>query len=79
MLDQMLARAFQPRQFWDDDRPRPLDECVEDRPMWVYRKTESNLWTVGYYSPADKEWHADSDWADAKDAAARVHWLNGGH
>ena len=45
--------------------------------MWVYIKTESNLWTVGFYSP-DGKWNTDSDWATRETAAERVHWLNGG-
>jgi hypothetical protein len=53
--------------------------------VWVYIQSEfagrmycvANLFTVGFYSP-NGEWHSDSDHASAKEAAARVHWLNGG-
>jgi len=45
--------------------------------MYVYRETEHNLWTVGFYSP-DEKWHPESDHDSQKSAAARVHWLNGG-
>lgn len=45
--------------------------------MWVYIKSEPNLWTVGFYSP-DGEWHTDSDHSSPKEAAKRVHYLNGG-
>jgi hypothetical protein len=45
--------------------------------MWVYRRTEPSLWTVGFYSP-DGEWHSDSDHGDREPAAMRVHYLNGG-
>ena len=45
--------------------------------MYVYRRTEPQLWTVGYYTP-DGTWEPESD-HDSKEAAAeRVHWLNGG-
>lgn len=44
---------------------------------WVYILSEPNLWTVGFYSP-DGEWHSDSDWGKREEAAARVHYLNGG-
>ena len=45
--------------------------------MWVYLKSEPNLWTVGYYN-SENEWIADSDWEYKEDAAKRVHRLNGG-
>ena len=44
---------------------------------WVYIKTEPHLWTVGFYDPKGK-WEPESDHSTAKDAAQRVHWLNGG-
>ena len=28
--------------------------------MYVYIKSEANLWTVGFYDP-DGNWHGDSD------------------
>lgn len=45
--------------------------------MWVYIKTEPQLWTVGHYDPQGK-FIAESDWGSQKEAAARVHYLNGG-
>jgi hypothetical protein len=45
--------------------------------MYVYKKSEPGLWTVGYYAP-DGSFHPESDWPSPKEAAARVHWLNGG-
>ena len=45
--------------------------------MWVYLKTETNLWTVGFYSP-DGEWHTDSDWDSSEEAGERCNYLNGG-
>jgi hypothetical protein len=45
--------------------------------MWVYRQTEPALWTVGFYRP-DGGWEAESDHGSADEAAARVHYLNGG-
>lgn len=45
--------------------------------MYVYIRSEPGLWTVGHHSP-DGRWHPDSDHASPDDAAARVHWLNGG-
>ena len=45
--------------------------------MYVYVKSEPQLWTVGFYTP-DGEWIAESDYDNKADAAERVHWLNGG-
>lgn len=45
--------------------------------MWVYIRTESNCFTVGFYDPKG-EFQTDSDWADQNLAAGRVHYLNGG-
>jgi len=45
--------------------------------MWVYINSEPGLWTVGFYSPSG-EWNTDSDWHTPEQAAARVHYLNGG-
>ena len=44
--------------------------------MWVYRQTEEELWTVGFYAP-DGTWHTDSDHGTKGEAATRVHYLNG--
>lgn len=45
--------------------------------MYVYKKTEKQLWTVGYYNPHGR-WESESDHNNQDDAAWRVHWLNGG-
>jgi len=45
--------------------------------MYVYLRSESGLWTVGFYGP-DGKWNAESDWDSEEKAAKRVHWLNGG-
>lgn len=45
---------------------------------YVYIKSEPQLWTVGYYGPSG-QWFSESDHGDVRDAAFRVHWLNGGH
>ncbi len=46
--------------------------------MYVYVKSESRLWTVGFYDPQG-EWHPESDHDNERDAARRVNFLNGGH
>ena len=45
--------------------------------MYLYRRTEPGLWTVGFYNPAGT-WTPESDWDSPEKAAERVHWLNGG-
>lgn len=45
--------------------------------MWIYIRTESMLWTVGFYDPKG-EFQPDSDHSDPEKAAQRVHYLNGG-
>ena len=45
--------------------------------MYVYIRSEPQLWTVGFYTP-EGEWIAESDYECRDDAAERVHWLNGG-
>lgn len=45
--------------------------------MYVYIRTEPQLWTVGFFSP-DGEWHPESDWDSPEEARRRVHFLNGG-
>lgn len=41
------------------------------------RDGEHRLYTVGFYDPAGK-WQAEQDFPNRDDAAARVHFLNGG-
>ena len=45
--------------------------------MYVYIISEPGLLTVGFYDPKGK-WHADGDYGTRKEAAERVHYLNGG-
>jgi len=44
--------------------------------MYVYIRSEPNLFTVGFYSPSG-EWHPESDYNSKEEAAKRVAWLNG--
>ena len=44
--------------------------------MWVYIRSEPNLYTVGFYDPNGK-WQPDSDWNDRDEARARCAYLNG--
>lgn len=53
--------------------------------MWVYIETENGVYTVGHWAPIGKweedqkvHWNVDSDHATKENAAARVHYLNGG-
>jgi hypothetical protein len=46
--------------------------------MYIYKQTEPGLYTVGFYAP-DHQWHAESDHGSRKEAAERVHYLNGGN
>jgi hypothetical protein len=43
---------------------------------WLYKRTEPELWTVGFYAP-DGDWHPESDHNEPGRAAERVNWLNG--
>lgn len=43
---------------------------------WVYKRTEEQLWTVGFYRP-DGTWEATSDHGTEAEAAHLVHYLNG--
>ncbi|WP_024799302.1 hypothetical protein [Nocardia sp. BMG51109] len=43
---------------------------------YVYRRTEPELWTVGFYTP-DGEWEPESDHGSSDAAAERVGLLNG--
>ena len=46
--------------------------------MYVYRQfKDAGVWTVGFYDP-EGEWIPESDHTTTEDAAARVHYLNGG-
>lgn len=46
---------------------------------WVYiHAKEAGCYTVGFYDPQG-EWHPESDWPTDQQAAAQVHYLNGGN
>lgn len=45
--------------------------------MWIYKKTDTKMWTVGYYKP-DGDWRPESDHNKKVCAAKRVSFLNGG-
>lgn len=45
--------------------------------MYVYKQTESDLYTVGFYAPTGK-FIPESDWSIREEAIERVHYLNGG-
>lgn len=45
--------------------------------VWVYVKSEPNLFTVGFYTP-NGEWMPESDHSSSEEAAKRVNYLNGG-
>ncbi len=80
LWEEMLKKSWQPRQWFDDEKPTSDYESNETREakiMWVYKRSEVGF-TVGYYSP-DREWHAESDHPTREQAAARVRWLNGGN
>ena len=53
------------------------EDQLKEPPMYVYIKSEPNLWTVGFYDPSG-QWHPDSDHETRESAANRVHYLNGG-
>ena len=44
--------------------------------MYVYVRSEKNLWTVGFYKP-DGLWESESNHTEQEKAAERVAWLNG--
>ena len=44
--------------------------------MYVYIKSEPQLWTVGFYGPKG-EWNPESDHDNREKAADRVAYLNG--
>lgn len=75
----MLVLSFHPSQWWerDEERADRLQPAGGIAKVWVYKKTEQGLWTVGFYSP-DGTWNAEGDYNSPETAATRVHWLNGG-
>lgn len=74
----MKSRSFDPVQWFDrDDDEATQRHATEATIMWVYRRTEPGLYTVGYYSPQG-EWQPEGDYPTREEAAERVHFLNGG-
>ena len=47
--------------------------------MYVYIKSEPDLWTVGHYPPGSESFIPESDHGNIDSAAARVCELNGGN
>jgi hypothetical protein len=45
--------------------------------MYIYKRSEPRLWTVGAYAP-EGAWIPESDHSSPDEAARRVHYLNGG-
>ena len=46
--------------------------------MYVHRRSEPGLWTVGYYTPSG-DWVAVEDFTSERKARNLVHYLNGGN
>lgn len=44
--------------------------------MYIYIRSEPQLWTVGHYTPSGK-WEPESDHSTRNEAANRVAYLNG--
>jgi len=44
--------------------------------MYVYKRTEPMLWTVGW-EDSEGRWHSESDHDSSEEAAGRVAFLNG--
>jgi hypothetical protein len=67
----MLARSFDPREWFGRSRPN------DDQPTWTYRR-EGDLFKVGYYD-RDGRWRSDSSMPlTREEAAARARYLNTG-
>lgn len=53
-----------------------------EREMYVYKRIAPELFTVGHYEPNEDgavvRWRPESDYGTFGEAAARVHYLNGG-
>lgn len=78
LWQEMVARSFDPRQWYaKDDLKADHDREPQETIMWVYKQTESGMFTVGHYDPKGN-WCADSDHPTKEQAATRVNYLNGG-
>lgn len=71
-----FRNCFRPQQWFNP--PGGVDTQEEGFLMWVYRENQEGLWEVGYFMP-DRTWFAESSYINRDEAAARVHWLNGGN
>src|SRR5215469_4299240 len=60
-----------------DARANASSQGCEVHVMWVYWQSEPRLWSVGTIDEAGKK-HPESDHGSPAEAAARVHYLNGG-
>lgn len=60
---------------WIEDEPQEIEEG--NTMMYVYVRSEPNLWTVGHYDPFG-DWQPEGDYDNKEEAAARVAYLNGG-
>lgn len=49
-----------------------------EKPHYEGSQYYPGLWTVGFYDP-DGKWNPESDHCSQKEAAERVHYLNGGY
>lgn len=47
--------------------------------MWIYQRTETNLYTVMTVDANGKQICSDSDWSSREKAAQQVSYLNGGN
>ncbi len=70
---EMMSQSFDPREWYERDEEVVHEETI----MWVYRKTDTGTWTVGFYGP-DKVWYPDQDYGSREEAVTRVNYLNGG-
>jgi hypothetical protein len=81
--EEMFRRSFSPTQWFVSDESPRGNIFEEERIMWVYREKTaptSQLGTefeVGFFTP-EKEWVKDSVFSSRREAADRVHYLNGG-
>lgn len=75
----MIEKSKDPSAWYveDDESATPQPNGTVDT-LWVYREDQNNgSFVVGYYSP-EGIWVNESKWFTAREAAHRVHWLNGG-
>lgn len=78
----LMRKSFDPRDWFsrDDDLGDEARGATEVQTMWVYRKCAigyDTMYEVGFFTPT-REWESESTYKTKEEAAARVHWLNGG-